>query len=83
MESLKVMLHGTIRNDNFLRNTTLQYWNNVETIRNNDATLCCAKNRPSESSRLTSLLRSGQDAGLRSGTISKDLPVGRTHASLY
>ena len=32
--SLKVMLHGTIRNDDFLRNTAMQYWNNVTTIRN-------------------------------------------------
>ena len=30
---LKVMLHGTIRNDDFLRNTVLQYWNNAATIR--------------------------------------------------
>ena len=30
------MLHaGTIRNDDFLRNTALQCWNNVATIRNN------------------------------------------------
>ena len=42
------MLHGTIRNDDFWRNTALQYWNNVANIRKqcrkNDATLCCAKN---------------------------------------
>ena len=39
------MLQETIRNDDFERNTALQYWNNVVTIRNNDvATLCCAKN---------------------------------------
>ena len=31
---LKVMLHGTIRNDDFYRNTALQCWNNVVTIRN-------------------------------------------------
>ena len=43
MEALKVIFRGTIRNDNFLRNTTLQYWNNVATIRNNVATIlqCC------------------------------------------
>ena len=35
MKSLKVMLHGTIRNDDFLRNTALQCWNIVGTIRNN------------------------------------------------
>ena len=29
---LKVMLHGTIRNDDFLLNTALQCWNNVATI---------------------------------------------------
>ena len=37
--SLKVMLHGTICNHNFQRNTALQYWNNVATIRNNVATM--------------------------------------------
>ena len=30
--------------------TALQCWNNVATIRNNFATLCCAKNRRCESS---------------------------------
>ena len=28
----EVMLHGTIRNDDFKRNTALQCWSNVETI---------------------------------------------------
>ena len=37
--SLKVMLHETIRNDDFERNTTRQWWNNVATIRNNVATM--------------------------------------------
>ena len=46
---LKVMLHGTTRNDDFQPNTTLQCWNNV-------AALCCAKNRRCESSRVTSPL---------------------------
>ena len=44
---LKVMLHGTIRNDDFLRNTALQYWNNAATIRNSIATMmqrCVALN---------------------------------------
>ena len=36
---IKVMLHGTIRNDDFLRNTALQCWNKVVTIRNNVATM--------------------------------------------
>ena len=36
---IKVMLHVTICNDNFLRNTALQCWNNVATIRNNVATM--------------------------------------------
>ena len=47
------MLHGTIRNDDFLRNTALQCWNSVVTIGNNVATVlqrCCAKSRRSESS---------------------------------
>ena len=36
---IKVMLHGTIRNDDFYRNTALQCWNNVVTIQNNVATM--------------------------------------------
>ena len=36
---LKVMLQETIRNDDFERNTTRQFWNNVATIRNNVATM--------------------------------------------
>ena len=36
---IKVMLHGTIRNDDFKHNTTLQCWNNVVTIWNNVATM--------------------------------------------
>ena len=43
LTSRKVLLHGTIRNDDFLRNTASQYWNNVVSIQNNVATLCCAK----------------------------------------
>ena len=33
------MLRETIRNDDFKRNTALQRWNNVGTIRNNVATI--------------------------------------------
>ena len=51
------MIHGTIRGDDFWRNTALQCCNNVVTIRNNVATLCCAKSRRCESSRVTSPLR--------------------------
>ena len=29
ISSIKVMLHGTIRNDDFCRNTALQCWNNL------------------------------------------------------
>ena len=36
---VKVLLHGTIRNDDFKRNTELQCWNNVATIRNNVPTV--------------------------------------------
>ena len=37
---LKVMmLQGTTRSDDLQRNTALQYWNNVMTIRNNVATM--------------------------------------------
>ena len=52
------MLYETIRNDDFERNTALQYWNNVVTIRNNVVVLFGAKNRRCESSRVTSPLRS-------------------------
>ena len=38
-QDLQVMLHETIRNDDFKRNTALQRWNNVGTIRNNVATI--------------------------------------------
>ena len=54
-----VMLHGTIRNDDFKRNTALQCWNNVVTTQNNVATMlqrCVALNRRCESSRGTSPL---------------------------
>ena len=33
------MLHGTIRNDDFLHNTAPQCWNSVVTIPNNVATM--------------------------------------------
>ena len=36
---IKVMLHKTIRNDDFKRNTALLCWNNVVPIRNNVATM--------------------------------------------
>jgi len=56
--TVKVMLYETIR-----RNTALQCWNNVATIRNNIATMlqrrvtACTKNRCCKSSRVTSPLR--------------------------
>ena len=56
--TVKVMLYETIH-----RNTALQCWNNVATIRNNIATMlqcrvtACAKNRCCKSSRVTSHLR--------------------------
>lgn len=37
--SFKVMLHWTIRNDDFQLNTTLQCWNSVAAISNNVATM--------------------------------------------
>ena len=37
--SLKVMLYGTIRNDDFFRNRVLQCWNNVASSQNNVATM--------------------------------------------
>ena len=39
LNTLKVMLHETIRNGDFKRNTALQPWNNVATIRFNVATM--------------------------------------------
>ena len=42
--ALKVMLHGTIRKNDFYRNPALQCCNNVVTIQNNVATIlqqCC------------------------------------------
>ena len=36
---LKVMLHWTIRKDNFQRNTALKCWNAVVIIQNNVATM--------------------------------------------
>ena len=36
---VKLILHETIRNDDFWRNTALQCWNSAETIRNNAATM--------------------------------------------
>ena len=44
---VKVILHGTIRNEDFERNTALQFWNDV-------VRLCCAENRRCDSSRVTS-----------------------------
>ena len=35
----RLMLHETIRNDDFQHNTALQCWNNVVTIRNNVTTM--------------------------------------------
>ena len=32
LKCIKVMLHGTIRNDDFWRNIALECWNNVVTI---------------------------------------------------
>ena len=43
----KVMLHATIRNDDFQPNTGLRCWNHVVTIQNNVATMllrCVALN---------------------------------------
>ena len=37
--SFKAILHGTILNDDFSRNTEMQFWNNVVTIRNNVAAM--------------------------------------------
>ena len=39
LETSTMVLHGTIRNDDFWRSTARQCWNNVVTIRNNVATM--------------------------------------------
>ena len=50
--SLKVMLHETIRSDDFQRNTAFhwleQCGNHLKQCRNNVATVYCAKNRRCE-----------------------------------
>ena len=55
---LKVMFNGTIRNDGFYAQHSAamleQCCNYSKQCRNNVATLCCAKNRRCESSRVTS-----------------------------
>ena len=56
---LNVMLHATIRNDDFQRDTDSvamleQCCNHWQQCRNNAVMLCCAKNRCCESSRVTS-----------------------------
>ena len=38
-DSLKVMLHGIIGDDDFQRNPALQCWNNIATIQKNVATM--------------------------------------------
>ena len=52
------MLHGTIRNDEFLAQNIVvmlaQCCNFSKQCRNNVATLCCAKNRHCEGSHITS-----------------------------
>ena len=48
------MLHGTIRNDDFQRNTTLQHCFEQLQHCSNIATLCSAKNRRCKSFRVTS-----------------------------
>ena len=53
-KTLKEMLLGTIRNEDFQRNTAFQCWNNV-------VMLCCAKNRRCEQFRVTSPLNPQSD----------------------
>ena len=57
----KVMLHETIRNDDFERNTAMleQCCNHSKQCRNSVVMLCLAKNRRCESSRVTSPLKAG------------------------
>ena len=50
---LKATLQETIRNDDFQRNTALQHCFEWFQHCSNIATLCCAKNRRCESSRVT------------------------------
>ena len=76
---LKMMLHGTIGNDNFHGNTTLQCWNNVVTIRNNVAIMCNAVLRYKSSLRIVSCNitvsgegnENGEETTIHLGLISK------------
>ena len=64
----KVMFYGTIRDDDFKRNTASQCCNHSKQYRNNVATLCCAKNRLCESrSRITSPLNNDEGDGNENG----------------
>ena len=68
IKKIKVMFHGTIRIDNFQRNTLSQCCNHSKQYRNNVATLCCAKNRVCESrSRITSHLNNDEGGGNGNG----------------
>ena len=68
IKKIKVMFHGTIRIDNFQRNTLSQCCNHSKQYRNNVATLCCAKNRVYESrSRITSHLNNDEWGGNGNG----------------
>ena len=68
IKKIKVMFHGTIRIDNFQRNTLSQCCNHSKQYRNNVATLCCAKNRFCESrSRITSHLNNDEGGGNGNG----------------
>ena len=57
-QALTVMLHGTIRSDDFERNTALQHCCDVVSNSCNIATQCCAESCRCESSRVTSPLDS-------------------------
>ena len=57
-QALTVMLHGTIRSDDFQRNTALQHCCDVVSNSCNIATQCRAKSRRCESSRVASPLDS-------------------------
>ena len=57
------MLHETVRNDDFKRNTALQHGFEQAQQCSNIATLCCAKNRLCESSCITTPLRNHDGKG--------------------
>ena len=81
-QALTVMLHGTIRSDDFQRNTALQHCCDVVSNSCNIATQCRAKSRRCESSRVASPLDSSSlrtQQALASNGRKKERGARETH----